>query len=170
MRKRKKKTGTLIKKLEQLTMTPQMEYINNIKQMRGNYDEGCKLFVIKVSYHMHFQWVSKSMWKDVVQPFNCQSLLQSKVTLLYVCTFKLNSVHNSKCKHINIKSLTVTFKMLFSDIIIQSTEGGRGGGVVVGSGEVYVCTKWISKATQYFVYSEWWWLPMFPALQKMKQT
>lgn len=44
------------------------------------------------------------MWKDVIQPFNCQSLFQSKVTLLYVCTFKLNSVHNSKCKHINIKS------------------------------------------------------------------
>jgi len=44
------------------------------------------------------------MWKDVVQPFNCQSLLQSKVTLLYVCTFKLNYVHNSKFKHINIKS------------------------------------------------------------------
>jgi len=99
-----KKTGTSIKKLEQLTMTPQIEYINNIKQMRGNYDEGCTLFVIKVSYHMHFQWVSKSMWKDVVQPFNCQSLLQSKVTLLYVCTFKLNYVHNSKFKHINIKS------------------------------------------------------------------
>lgn len=68
--------------------------------MRGNYDKGCKLFVIKVSYHMHFQWVSKSIWKDA----NCQSLLQSKVTLLYVCAFKLNSVHNSKRKHINIKS------------------------------------------------------------------
>jgi hypothetical protein len=44
------------------------------------------------------------MWKDVVQPPSCQLLLQSKVTLLYVCTFKLNSVHNSKCKHIIIKS------------------------------------------------------------------
>lgn len=62
------------------------------------------LSVIKVSYHVHVQYVSKSMSKDVVPPFNCQSLLQSKVTLPHVCTFKLNSVHNSKCKQINVKS------------------------------------------------------------------
>lgn len=61
--------------------------------------------------------------------------------------------------------------MLCSYIILQSTGGGgRRGGVVVGGDEVYVCTKWISKATQCFVCSEGWWLPMFPALQKMKQT
>ena len=52
--------------------------------MKGNYNAGCKLFVIKVSYHMHVQCVSKSMWKDVVKPVNCQSLLQSKVKILYV--------------------------------------------------------------------------------------
>lgn len=64
--------------------------------------------------------------------------------------------------------------MLFSYIILQSTGGGERGGiggrVVVGGGEVYVCTKWISKATQCLVCSEGWWLPMFPAFQKMKQT
>jgi hypothetical protein len=45
--------------------------------------------------------------------------------------------------------------MLFSYMILQSTGGGgREGGVVGGGGEVYVCTKWISKATQCYVCSE----------------
>jgi hypothetical protein len=55
-------------------------------------------------------------------------------------------------------------------LLVGGGGGGGGGGVSSGGGEVYVSTKWISKATQCYVCSEGWQLPVLPALKKMKQT